>query len=216
MGNKPHKLKASKIQQFILLTKKRFNEKEIKCLHSHFLTISALDIDDGQIDIGEFKAALGLPKSNFFVERIFHIFDRNGDGKISFAEFLEGLAVLCHKAPDRDKLYFSFRIYDVDEDGKISRNELHKMMKACLKCFPHPFTDEQISTIISATFKEGDTDKDGFISFEEYSALVVNHPMMLHQMSINVSQRIAEMQKAKSGLGKKMKALALGKKKSKS
>ena len=90
----------------------------------------------------------------------------------------------------------SFRIYDVDEDGKISRSELVKMMKACLKCFPHPFSDSQITSIIDSTFKEGDLNKDGFIDFEEYSKLVESHPMMLNQMSINLTQRIKEMQKS--------------------
>ena len=188
-------------------------------MHNHFQTLSGIKKSDNLIDIEEFKMAFGLAKSNFFVERMFHIFDRNGDGKITFPEFLEGLSVLCHKAPRTDKLFctifflslctslslsyththtctVSFRIYDVDEDGKISRSELVKMMKACLKCFPHPFSDSQITSIIDSTFKEGDLNKDGFIDFEEYSKLVESHPMMLNQMSINLSQRIKEMQKS--------------------
>eukprot|EP00938_MAST-03A_sp_MAST-3A-sp1_P003237 g3237.t1 len=181
MGNKSNKLKSTDVQSYVLLAKKRFSESEIKSLHNHFQTLSGIKKSDNLIDIEEFKMAFGLAKSNFFVERMFHIFDRNGDGKITFPEFLEGLSVL---------------IYDVDEDGKISRSELVKMMKACLKCFPHPFSDSQITSIIDSTFKEGDLNKDGFIDFEEYSKLVESHPMMLNQMSINLSQRIKEMQKS--------------------
>ena len=51
--------------------------------------------------------AFGLAKSNFFVERMFHIFDRNGDGKITFPEFLEGLSVLCHKARGQTNFFVS-------------------------------------------------------------------------------------------------------------
>lgn len=195
MGNKSNKLKPAALRECMLVSKKRFTETEVKNLHAHFLTISAINDDDGLIDVREFKSALGLSASNFFVERIFHIFDINGDGKINFSEFLAGLSVLCLKAPDKDKLYFSFRIYDIDEDGKISKAELHKMMTCCLKCFPHKFTEEQTTDIIDKTFKEADTNKDGYIDFDEYSSLVANHPLMLSQMSINVKQKIAEMQK---------------------
>ena len=82
------------------------------------------------------------------------------------------------------------------------------MMKACLKCFPHPFSDSQITSIIDSTFKEGDLNKDGFIDFEEYSKLVESHPMMLNQMSINLTQRIKEMQKSEvDSTSKKVKGM---------
>ena len=93
------------MQQYVLLAKKRFTEAEIKSLHGHFQTWSGIKKSVNLIHIEEFKTAFGLSKSNFFVERMFHIFDRNGDGKITFSEFLEGLSVLCHKAPRTDKLF---------------------------------------------------------------------------------------------------------------
>jgi len=187
------------------IAKGRFTKKEILCLHSHFLSLSAIDDDDGVIDFGEFKACLGLKEeqSSAFVERIFQIFDKDGDGNITFSEFLEGLVVLCHKATAKEKLQFSFKIYDVDGDGKISRPELQTMMGACLKCFPIQLTAKQIATLIDTTFTEADTNKDGFIDFEEYSALQINHPIMLSQMSINVSHRIAELQKRGGDKSKK-------------
>ena len=104
-GNKSNKLKTTDVQSYVLLAKKRFSESEIKSLHGHFQTLSGIKKSDNLIDIEEFKMAFGLSKSNFFVERMFHIFDRNGDGKITFPEFLEGLSVLCHKAPRTDKLF---------------------------------------------------------------------------------------------------------------
>ena len=47
-------------------------------------------------------------------------FDKNKDGKISFVEFIEGLAKLSMGGSEADKIRFCFDIYDEDGDGKIS------------------------------------------------------------------------------------------------
>ncbi len=45
------------------------------------------------------------------------------DGKISFVEFVTGLASL-YGDNEEDKLKFAFKIYDLDEDGFITNGEL--------------------------------------------------------------------------------------------
>lgn len=56
-------------------------------------------------------------------------FDKNKDGKISFVEFIEGLAKLSMGGTEADKLKFCFDIYDEDGDGKISAQDLSKVLK---------------------------------------------------------------------------------------
>ena len=57
------------------------------------------------------------------------IFDKNKDGKISFVEFINGLAALSTGANDQEKLKFAFKVYDMDEDGYISNGDLFKVLK---------------------------------------------------------------------------------------
>lgn len=193
MGNAKSKLKKDEVEEFIVCSKKRFTKDEIKMLYSYFQTISGIDNDDGVIDEKEFGIALGLDgyASSYFTKRIFHILDINGDEQINFFEFVSGLAMLSNKAPMEDKLYFSFRLYDVDADGKISQEELKMLLKVCLEAFPYPFKDEDIDKLVADTFKEADTNNDGFINFEEYQKLVVTHPMMLDMLCIDISSKIS-------------------------
>ena len=56
-------------------------------------------------------------------------FDKNKSGKITFVEFIEGMAKLSSGGTEEDKLKFCFQIYDNDGDGKISQDDLQKVLK---------------------------------------------------------------------------------------
>lgn len=47
-------------------------------------------------------------------------FDTSKNGKISFVEFINGLAKLSTGGTEEEKLQFCFQVYDNDGDGKIS------------------------------------------------------------------------------------------------
>ena len=49
----------------------------------------------------------------FFVERVFNIFDQDGSGEISLAEFLDTMYKFAGKDPT-NKLLFLFKVYDID------------------------------------------------------------------------------------------------------
>ena len=71
-------------------------------------------------------------KNSTFTDRLFATFDENDDGSINFAEFLTILSVLSNKATAAQKLEVSFKIYDMDNDGKIGREELATMLRATM------------------------------------------------------------------------------------
>ena len=52
---------------------------KIQELHEHFTAISGSVTKDGLIDRAEFTRALGM-KDSLFVDRVFNLFDKNGDG----------------------------------------------------------------------------------------------------------------------------------------
>lgn len=49
----------------------------------------------------------------FFVERVFHIFDKDDNGSISLQEFLDAMHQFAGQSPD-DKIKFLFKVYDID------------------------------------------------------------------------------------------------------
>lgn len=68
-----------------------FDKDELKTLYKNFIK---LDSDNsGLIEPGEFFDVPEL-KDNPIVGRIISVFDRDGDGKISFYEFITGLSIL--------------------------------------------------------------------------------------------------------------------------
>ncbi len=175
---------------------------EIQKLYDQFRGISSSRDDDGVIDKMEFQTALGL-KDSLFVDRMFSLFDGDTDGNIDFREFITGLSVFCEKGTIDEKLKFSFRIYvcsclflrssfftlckDFDNDGFISKDELYKLLRASLVENSLGIPEEQLQSLVDATFAEADTDGDGKISFEEYRVLVTKHPSMISQMTISTT-----------------------------
>lgn len=164
-------------------------------LHEHFKAISSTAPGDedgsGSIDRDEFLRAVGFSdRRSLFMEQMFAIFDGNNDGRISFMEFLRGLSVLSTKGTLDEKLDFSFRVYDFDGDGLISKDELERMVLASLAENDLHMSKANADLLVGKTFEEGDLDGDGFINPAEYRELVQKHPMMLRAMNVNVSAEI--------------------------
>jgi len=103
---------------------------------------------------------------NPLVMRVISIFDTKKDDQINFKQFIETLSVFSHKGDKRDKLWFAFRVYDIDEDGFISSNELFQVLKMMVG---NNLSDWQLQQIVNNTVVEADSDGDGFISFDEFA-----------------------------------------------
>eukprot|EP00735_Rhodelphis_limneticus_P004448 TRINITY_DN16032_c0_g1::TRINITY_DN16032_c0_g1_i1::g.13759::m.13759 TRINITY_DN16032_c0_g1::TRINITY_DN16032_c0_g1_i1::g.13759 ORF type:complete len:190 (+),score=29.34,sp/Q3HRP5/CNBL2_ORYSJ/45.79/5e-48,EF-hand_1/PF00036.27/2.3e+03,EF-hand_1/PF00036.27/1.7,EF-hand_1/PF00036.27/1.3e-05,EF-hand_1/PF00036.27/7.9e-07,EF-hand_1/PF00036.27/1.3e-07,EF-hand_7/PF13499.1/9.3e-06,EF-hand_7/PF13499.1/4.1e-15,EF-hand_8/PF13833.1/55,EF-hand_8/PF13833.1/2.8e-09,EF-hand_8/PF13833.1/0.0023,EF-hand_8/PF13833.1/1.6e- len=183
MGQKLSRTELKRRELGDFVKKTHFTIDEVRDLYKHFKTISSGLTDDGLIDKAEFKKALGL-KDSLFVDRMFALFDENGDSVINFNEFIVGLSVFCPKGSLEEKLKFSFRIYDFDGDGHISQNELKQMLEASLVENHLSLSQKQIDDLVSATFNEADIDGDGKIDFEEYKRMVMRHPSMIRNMTI--------------------------------
>lgn len=65
----------------------------------------------------------------------------------------------------RDKLYFVFKIYDVDNDGRISFNDLRSILKLMVGNY---IEEVQLDKIATRAFLELDRDNDGFVEFGEF------------------------------------------------
>ena len=64
-----------------------------------------------------------------------------------------------------NKLMFVFKIYDADNDGKISFNDLRSILKMMVGNY---IEDVQLDKIATRAFVEVDEDNDGFIEFSEF------------------------------------------------
>ncbi|KAJ6438646.1 calcineurin, beta subunit [Purpureocillium lavendulum] len=128
------------------------------------------DDNSGTIERDEF---LSLPQisSNPLATRMIAIFDEDGGGDVDFQEFVSGLSAFSSKGNKEQKLRFAFKVYDIDRDGYISNGELFIVLKMMVGS---NLKDQQLQQIVDKTIMEADLDKDGKISFEEFTKMVEN------------------------------------------
>ena len=137
----------------------KLEENEILELKKLFL---AFDKDNnGQIDIKEFEKGVmelkfnGIKKED--IKNYFDEIDVDNRGKINYTEFIA--ATLEKKVYLKKEILFdAFSVLDYDKDGKITKEELMKVLKL------QPKEDKFASQLIELA----DKNKDGFIDYKEF------------------------------------------------
>nr|CAD7567426.1 unnamed protein product [Timema californicum] len=144
---------------------------QIERLYSRFTSLDRGDC--GTLSREDF---LRIPELaiNPLGDRIVHAFFEEGaSDRVNFRQFMQVLAHFRPIKKGRDnrlnsreqKLKFAFKMYDLDNDEKISRDELlailHMMVGANI-------SEEQLTSIAERTILEADHNGDQMISFEEF------------------------------------------------
>ena len=99
------------------------------------------------------------------VRNIFKNLDMNNDGYIEYEEFVRA-SVSKEKFMGENALKFAFRFFDKDDSGKITFSEIETVFKNSVTDKEH--MEEAFNKIIF----EVDINRDGQISFEEFSRVM--------------------------------------------
>jgi len=111
-----------------------------------------------EIKEGLTKQGMKVPKA---LEDLLKSVDMNGSGNLDYTEFVA--ACLDKKLyMQRDVCWNAFRIFDLDGDGKITREELSKVLNG--NSVKTTLGEDKIESLI----REVDEDGDGEIDFEEF------------------------------------------------
>ncbi|PFX16962.1 calcineurin B homologous protein 1-like [Stylophora pistillata] len=162
-----------------------FSSNQIRRLYSRFKSLDKAT--KGTLSRADF---ISIPELaiNPIGERIIDAFFMNEDSKESGEEtcnFRQFVRTLAHFRPFEQskenplntrekKLQFTFKIYDLDNDGKISKDDLMQVLHMMVG---RNISDEQLGGIADRAISDADLDKDGVISFEELKRVLENVDM---------------------------------------
>ncbi|CAG5101782.1 Similar to EFCAB1: EF-hand calcium-binding domain-containing protein 1 (Bos taurus) [Cotesia congregata] len=113
------------------------------------------------------------------IERMFCCWDRDSEGAIRLESWIMGLDVFV-RGTLRDKMEFCFRVYDLNSDGFITKDEMFQLLKNCLIKQPgEEDPDEGVRDLSELILKKLDVDHDGKVSFNDYECVVKEEPLLL-------------------------------------
>ena len=119
---------------------------------------------------------------------IFRMYEKNGDSNIDFREFMIVLYIMSNGFPE-ENLKQIFQIFDINNDGSISQEELRCLVKDLFKMFPQKEENPNRASqknLANLAFKEMDTNGDSLVSREEFVRACLSQETISKLLAINV------------------------------
>ncbi|XP_022819148.1 caltractin-like [Spodoptera litura] len=124
---------------------------------------------EGKIKAEDFRVAikaLGYEPTKEELQKMVNGVDKGNTGRLSFENFQTAIMRKIMSLDNDGDIMKSFRLYDMDDTGLISFNNLKKVTRI----LEIPQTDEEIEEMID----DADTDMNGFVSVEEFMKIIKN------------------------------------------
>lgn len=120
--------------------------------------------------------AFGIDDS-LIMDRIFRCFDFDADNFMSIEEFVKGMNIFLKGKYD-DHLKFCFKVYDLNGDRYISKEEMFQLLKTCLVKGTEE-DDDGVKDLVDLIMKKLDEDRDGRVSENDWSNSVGKDHLLL-------------------------------------
>ncbi|XP_077067339.1 dual oxidase 1 [Siphateles boraxobius] len=144
----------------------------------------------------EFARVFGLKPDSLFVESMFTLADKDGNGYLSFQEFLDVIVIFMTGTPEeKSKLLFS--MHDIREDGFLSKEEFTSLLRSFIDISGSALSKTQADDGIAAMLQAaGLNNKDSF-SWEDFHFLLRDHSAQLNIKGMEVlgKKKLAKQQR---------------------
>uniref|UniRef100_A0A0N5B6K0 Calcineurin B homologous protein 1 n=1 Tax=Strongyloides papillosus TaxID=174720 RepID=A0A0N5B6K0_STREA len=173
MGNSKSTSTLSTVELKSICDETGFNRAQVNRLYQRF---QALDVSQtGTLTKDDFNSIPEL-SINPLGDRIIDAFFRDKGDREEHITFRDFVTVMAHFRPvlgkkneginsRREKLRFSFSMFDLNKNGFITREEFKVILNMMVG---NNITTDQLECIADRTITEADTNNDGKISFEEF------------------------------------------------
>ncbi|XP_078541091.1 dual oxidase 2-like [Lissotriton helveticus] len=131
-----------------------------------------------ELSRAEFAESVGLKPQSMFVESMFSLADKDGNGYLSFREFLDILVIFMKGTPE-EKCRLMFTMYDIEEKGSLSKEEFAGMLRSFIELSNNCLTGEQTEQAIECMLQgAGFENKESFTS-EDFHFMLKDHDNVL-------------------------------------
>lgn len=161
----------------MLLTSTHYSEDEIHQLYLQFIS----EVPSGVVPRSTFDvlaAALGVT-DNVLATLLFNAFDANGDGMITFHEFIRGMSAMT-RGTTEEKLHFSFRMYDIHRVGYLSYDVVLSLADALFGAFKAPGETPTAAQQVDAMFAR----TNGKLTFAGYKEYALANPAVVKGLAL--------------------------------
>lgn len=176
MGSSHSQLTTEELEDYTELT--YLSKKEILHAFKRFKAISYDVVDKDKTARLPIEYVARMPEfvNNPFRYRLLKIFSSANDRRLSFEDFLDLLSVLSDRAPVDVKLECAFQVYDFDEDGVLSEEDLAEVLHRLTSLNENRLQPEDIRLLIDNILQEADLDRSGDLSLLEFQHCMMKSP----------------------------------------
>ncbi|KAI5706323.1 hypothetical protein M8J75_006984 [Diaphorina citri] len=176
LGETPARYRPDSLQALSKATK--FTEAEIKRIYRNFKA----ECPSGMVREDTFKGIYSqfFPQGanvSQYAHYVFKTMDHTQTGLLSFEDFIQGLSVLSRGSVE-EKLRWTFTLYDINGDGRITREEMTNIVTAIYelmgKFAETVLEDGSVTNRVDSVFKKMDKNQDGVVTLDEFLECCLN------------------------------------------
>ncbi|XP_077063492.1 lysophosphatidylcholine acyltransferase 1 [Siphateles boraxobius] len=124
-----------------------------------------------RLSLEDFAEFLDLPVSDVLRD-MFALFDEHEDNSVDVREFVIAFSVVCRPAKTIETIRLAFKMFEAEEDGAITENELMCVLRTALGVG---------KLKVRSLFRAIDDEDTGKITFESFREFAEEHPEFAEQ-----------------------------------